>query len=86
MSGREAVFGTSANDSTSFKSATATCPAGKNVIGGGATIAPTGATVAVALQGSYVNGASGWIAAARETDAYASSWSLNVVLYCATTT
>jgi hypothetical protein len=85
VSGREAVFGTTANDSTSFKAATATCPAGKNVIGGGATIAPTGATVAVAIQGSYVNGTSGWIATARETDTYTGSWNLNVVLFCATT-
>jgi hypothetical protein len=85
ISGREAVFGTSFNDSSSFKTATATCPTGKNVIGGGATIAPTGAGVAVALQGSYLNGASGWIASAREIEAYSGSWNLNVVVYCATT-
>lgn len=85
VSGREAVFGTSANDSSEFKSATATCPAGKNVLGGGAAIAPANAGVAVALQTSYVNGASGWIANARETEAYAGAWNLNVVVYCATT-
>ena len=85
VSGREPVFGTSANDSTASKSATATCPSGKNVVGGGAAIVPTGAGVPVALQVSYVNGTAGWVATASELEAYAGDWNVNVVVYCATT-
>lgn len=86
LTGLEAVFGTTFNDSNAFKSVTASCPAGKRVVGGGATITPTGASVAVAIQQSYVNGTTGWVASARETDAYAGNWTLGVVVYCATTT
>lgn len=83
VSGRQIATATSANDSATFKSASASCPAGKQMLGGGAAITPSSATVPVALTVSYFNGTA-WIASARETSAYAGTWVLNVIAICAT--
>src|SRR3954454_5418377 len=69
---------TSVNDSETEKNTTATCPQGKEAIGGGARInAPAG--VEVAINGSYPavasnNARTGWIASGRETAAEAGNW------------
>jgi hypothetical protein len=83
VSARQVTYATSANDSSSFKTASATCPAGKQMLGGGAAITPAGATVPVALTSSYFNGTA-WVGSARETSAYSGSWIVNVIAICAT--
>ena len=83
VSGRQIASATSSNDSATFKSASATCPAGKQMLGGGAAITPAGASVPVALTSSYFNGTA-WVGSARETSAFSGSWIVNVVAICAT--
>ena len=83
VSARELRAATSVNDSSAFKSAAASCPAGKQMLGGGVAITPANAGVSVALMSSYFNGTA-WVGAARETSPYAGSWILNVIAICAT--
>ena len=82
VSGREAIFATGAADSSTYKTLTAACPAGKRALGGGAAIAPAAGTTTVALTSSYLSGDS-WVTAARETEAFAGNWNLNAVVICA---
>lgn len=84
-SGRETIFTTSPITSVSYKALTAACPAGKQVLGGGAAIAPAAAATAVAITSSYLSGTT-WVAAARETAVFAGNWSLNTVVICANVT
>jgi hypothetical protein len=78
---------TSVNDSETEKNTTATCPQGKEAIGGGARInAPAG--VEVAINGSYPavasnNARTGWIASGRETAAEAGNWQVVAYVVCA---
>jgi hypothetical protein len=78
---------TSVNDSETEKNTTATCPQGKEAIGGGARInAPAG--VQVAINGSYPavasnNARTGWIASGRETAAEAGNWQVVAYVVCA---
>jgi len=83
ISGRELRFATSSNDSSTFKTASATCPAGKQMLGGGVAITPTNANVPVAITTSYFNGTA-WVGSARETSAFGGSWLVNVIAICAT--
>jgi len=83
VSGRELRFATSVNDSSSFKAASAACPAGKQMLGGGVAITPTSASVPVAVTASYFNGTA-WIGSARETSSFSGTWVLNVIAICAT--
>jgi hypothetical protein len=85
LTGRETVFTTSPSNSTSYKTVTASCSAGKQAIGGGAAVGPAAAGVAVAITSSYLNHTS-WIAAARETATFAGNWSMNAVVICANVT
>ncbi len=78
---------TSAFDSEENKFVTAECPAGKEVIGGGARIngANTKTVVnetAPALSGGGVH--FGWYAAGREVTAEAGNWSVSAFAVCAT--
>jgi hypothetical protein len=86
--GLELVSVSSAEDSAVRKSVTATCPAGKNAIGGGGEIVPGTATAAQvenvaigALQPTAV--LDGWSATAWETDGISTTWSLTVFALCA---
>lgn len=78
---------TSANNSEDEKNVTATCPAGKEAIGGGARInAPAG--VKVAINGSYPavasnNARTGWIASGRETPEEGGNWQVVAYVVCA---
>jgi hypothetical protein len=65
------------------KSETAECPAGKEVIGGGASL--LGANSQLALTGSapVINGGGKWTASAVEFAAEAGDWSIQVVAVCA---
>ena len=83
VSGRQLASATSANDSSTFKTASATCPSGKQMLGGGVAITPSNASVPVAITSSYFHGTA-WVGAARETSPYAGSWIVNVIAICAT--
>lgn len=83
LSGRQLAAATSANDSSSSKTVSVACPAGKQMLGGGAAITPAGASVPVALTSSYFNGTA-WVGSARETSAFSGSWIVNVIAICAT--
>jgi hypothetical protein len=78
---------TSVNDSETEKNTTATCPQGKEAIGGGARInAPAG--VQVAINGSYPavasnNARTGWVASGRETAAEPGNWQVVAYVVCA---
>ena len=81
------VTETSPNDSEPEKSVTATCPPGKEVIGGGARI-NSPSSVAVAVSASYPsvdanNGRIGWIASGHETPEEAGSWQVVAYAVCA---
>jgi hypothetical protein len=83
VSARELRAATSTNDSSSFKTASVTCPAGKQMLGGGVAITPSSASVPVAITTSYFNGTA-WVGSARETSPFAGSWVVNVIAICAT--
>jgi trimeric autotransporter adhesin len=78
----------SPNDSTSPKSVTAECPAGKQAIGGGARlILGTATTVALGESAPSPPNAegkrTGWTASAHEVPADAESWSIEAHAICA---
>ena len=68
---------------SSDKSVTAQCPAGKKLIGGGATAhAVFGNPKELTLLASYPSGNT-WRAVAREAVPYAGNWLLNAYAICA---
>jgi hypothetical protein len=73
----------SAFDSNPEKSASAYCPAGTKVVGGGAVVNPDGGPVALRTS-IPISGGGGWVARAYETSAYAGNWNVNVRAECAT--
>lgn len=81
------VTETSVNDSETEKSVTATCPAGKEVIGGGARInSPTSVNVAVGASYPLVdanNARVGWIATGHETPTEPGNWQVVAYAICA---
>jgi hypothetical protein len=81
-SGLQTVFTTSAINSTTTRTLTATCPSGKTALGGGVAVTPTTATE-VAITASYLANSTTWTASAQEVNLLASSWGLNVVVICA---
>jgi hypothetical protein len=82
LNGLEIVTGVSATDSSSPKSVTLNCPAGKRVIGGGARATGSGAGE-VGVTEAYPSSATQWVALAREHDAVGSSWTLTAYAFCA---
>jgi hypothetical protein len=83
VSGYVEVNEYSAFDSNAEKSATAYCPPGTKVIGGGAVVNPDSGPVALRTS-IPISGGDGWIARAYETSAYAGNWNVNVRAECAT--
>jgi hypothetical protein len=83
VSGYQQVDAVSAFDSSTSKSATASCPAGTKVIGGGAFVNATGGPVAVQTSVALANGL-GWSATAYETAAFAGTWNVTARAICAT--
>jgi hypothetical protein len=64
---------------------TATCPAGKTLVGGGAQSSNTDAWVTSSGPGTVTSGkATTWVADARERNGIISSWTLTVYAICAT--
>jgi hypothetical protein len=81
------VTETSVNDSEDEKTVTASCPSGKEAIGGGARI-NSPASVKVAVNGTYPavasnNARTGWIATGRETPEEAGNWQIVAYAVCA---
>jgi hypothetical protein len=73
----------SATNSLGFRFATAICPAGKKVLGGGAYVTDGGWPNEIGIVGSYPTGAA-WSAAAQELVAFPANWRLTVYAICAT--
>jgi hypothetical protein len=83
LSAVERVAVTSASNTTTSKSASIACPAGKRLVGGGARV--DGAAAApVALQSSFPDNDNVYRATAREITATVANWSLTVFAICAT--
>ena len=81
MSGYLQVDGFSVFDSSSGKSAAASCPAGTKVVGGGATV--TGGTDALAVITSIPRSTgTGWNASAFEVEPFAGNWNMNARAIC----
>jgi hypothetical protein len=81
----QTVFTTGAGGSTATRTLTASCPAGKRVLGGGVAILPAN-VAGVAITSSYMSNPTTWTGSAREIVATASDWSLNAVVICANVT
>ena len=79
---REVVQDTTLTDSRSPKSVHLQCPAGKEIIGGGANVSGAIGNVAFAQNGpdSQLHT---WETSAQEVDAQAGNWSLAATVYCA---
>lgn len=81
------VTETSINDSEASKSVTATCPTGKEAIGGGAKINSPATVNVVPLESAPVvsatNARVGWVAAGREYAAEAGNWQVVAYAICA---
>jgi hypothetical protein len=72
----------SANNSTSPKSAFLACPAGKRLMGGGARV--NGGSPKAAILQSFPDNDNVWRATAAESDPIPGAWSLTVFAICAT--
>jgi len=83
VSGFEIVNVASALSSDDEKAITATCPAGKKVLGGGGFAGSLIFTDDVALIASNPSGTTGWRVAAQETDATGAVWLVRAYAVCA---
>jgi hypothetical protein len=83
LAGLQSVFTTSAINSSTTRTLTASCPSGKVALGGGVSSTPVN-TPGVAITTSYLANATTWTASAREIVGTGSNWGLNVAVICAT--
>jgi hypothetical protein len=84
LSNLQIVVGQSANNSTTTKHATANCPAGKRVVGGGGWVLSGGVwTNAIGIVGSYPN-VSSFVVVGHELAAFAPNWQVTARAVCAT--
>ncbi len=84
VSGLEIVTLATASDSSSPKTATVSCPAGKRVVAGGARATGAGAAANdVTVSESYPASITQWTALAREGDAIGTPWTLTTYALCA---
>jgi hypothetical protein len=82
ISGEQLVTAASGSNSNDVKSQSASCPSGKKVIGGGASVSVTSSPLA--LTSSAPSGdLTGWTAQAQETAAFAGNWRVSVYAICA---
>ncbi len=82
LAGVEIVMADGLNDSSLSKQTEASCPAGKQLIGGGAHLVNAGSDVA--LDESYPASATKWRATAYEINPTAVNWHLQAYAICAT--
>jgi hypothetical protein len=82
LSGLDIVTATSATDSTTPKSATATCTGGRVAIGGGAEISGTGSNVAALTTSTRKSNVS-WTASAAEIVNTGNPWTISATVICA---
>jgi hypothetical protein len=82
VSGLEIVTAQSAFDSLAFKGVIASCPAGKKVIGGGASMISPTTSVALSTSMPTVAG-TGWHALAEEVNPTAFNWLVRAYAICA---
>ena len=82
---RQTVLAFSPVDTTSFKTVTAECPAGKQALGGGGriTFAPGSGSVGQAIVNSYPSSDSTWLVSARSPVAPQGGWQLITYVVCA---
>jgi hypothetical protein len=73
---------TSASNSTTPKTVTASCNAGEGVLGGGGLVTNPGGSVSIV--GNYPSSATAWTVDAIETDNYNANWSITAYAICAT--
>jgi hypothetical protein len=83
VSGLQIVNAVSGVDSSSQKVVTATCPAGKRVVGGGGFAYNLGFPTQIALVASFPFNTSGWRVAAQEINPYAPTWYARAYAICA---
>jgi hypothetical protein len=83
LSGREIVVAQSDQNSDEEKSALATCPDGKQVIGGGANVFPNDVDD-VLVRDAYPSSATGFYVEAQEVGAVADNWRIAAYAVCAT--
>jgi hypothetical protein len=90
LSGYQTIRGDSANNSTDVKDLYVDCPAGKNVIGGGARVDASGAPVALDTSIGFPADVTGtnaqWFAEAHETSPTGALWNIYAFVICATVT
>lgn len=82
MSGYEVRTAATATDFTALKTATATCTAGKFVVGGG--LAASGTTNVSIRVSAPAAGNTGWTVTANEQVTGTPNWSLSVYAICVT--
>ena len=84
MAQLQQVIDTSATDSSSSKSVTATCPSGKKAISGGASVVNASVADDIAIRTDQPSGdTTGWTATAVEINAVAGSWAVRAFAICA---
>jgi len=83
VSGLELVTASSSNDSTNWKSINATCPAGKKVIGGGASLLGQHLQLVALAFSSPFSDLGGWSAAANEMNPTENNWQVVAKAICA---
>ena len=80
------VTQTSASNADDDRDVTATCPAGREVLGGGVRVNENKAAVVISESGPEVNGEgkrTAWFASAREVEPEAGNWSITAFAICA---
>jgi hypothetical protein len=85
VSGEQLVTSDSGMNSNTVKSQSASCPSGKQVIGGGAAVNTTSNSLAI-TRTSPTSDLKSWTAEAQETAAFAGNWRVTVYALCATVT
>ncbi len=85
VSGYALATGTSGSNNTSEKTVTATCAAGKSVLGGGyATVGLTAGSSGVVVYQDGPSSTTAWTVRVREIQTGTPTWTLNVTAICVT--
>jgi hypothetical protein len=83
VSGHEIVYSTSATNSDTEKMVTASCPAGKKVVGGGGYAFNFTFPDEVAIVASFPYNGNAWRVVTQEINAYAPTWVARAYAICA---